>query len=219
MYAVLKRLITPQNANVLQPAYDQYTEKHRQFLTSKSTLRFSDNSTLFSPDSLGNPQAGFFETPPIVGQNDIVYTNYTANQVVAKKQVFNQTYLLLDTMSNIKWKLTGETREIGGYVCYRANGLVLDSIYAVAFYTYEIPVSGGPESFSGLPGMILEVVLPHENVSWVARQVVDLNGPSSEVHRPSGGIPVDKSKFLSALQAIAKQKDVPAYVYLIGFLL
>jgi len=30
-------------------------------------------------------------------------------------------------------------------------------INAVAFYTDDIPVSGGPESFNGLPGMILQV--------------------------------------------------------------
>ena len=47
----------------------------------------------------------------------------------------------------------------------------MDSIYVVAFYTNEIHFSGGPESFNGLPGMILEVFLPHDNVSWTAQKV------------------------------------------------
>ncbi|REA60088.1 hypothetical protein DSL64_15520 [Dyadobacter luteus] len=47
----------------------------------------------------------------------------------------------------------------------------MDSIYVVAFYTNEIHFSGGPESFNGLPGMMLEVFLPHDNVSWTAQRV------------------------------------------------
>jgi GLPGLI family protein len=48
---------------------------------------------------------------------------------------------------------------IAGFNCRRANAMIMDSIYVVAFYTDEILTTGGPESFSGLPGMILGVAL------------------------------------------------------------
>jgi GLPGLI family protein len=47
----------------------------------------------------------------------------------------------------------------------------MDSIYVIAFYTDEIPVSGGPESFTGLPGMILGIVLPRLNTTYFATKV------------------------------------------------
>ncbi len=47
----------------------------------------------------------------------------------------------------------------------------MDSIYVVAFYTDEILTTGGPESFTGLPGMILGIAIPHEHVSWFATKV------------------------------------------------
>ena len=38
-----------------------------------------------------------------------------------------------------------------------------DTVYVVAFYTEDIPVSGGPEMFGGLPGMILELTVTGHN--------------------------------------------------------
>lgn len=84
--------------------------------------------------------------------------------------------MLTDSLRKIRWKITDETREVAGYQCRRANALILDSVYVVAFYTDEIHVSGGPELFSGLPGMILEVALPHDNVIWRATKVTINNG-------------------------------------------
>ena len=42
------------------------------------------------------------------------------------------------------------------FLCRKALTKICDSVVVVAFYTNEIIPSGGPESFGGLPGMILE---------------------------------------------------------------
>lgn len=74
-------------------------------------------------------------------------------------------------MKRITWRMTDEYREIAGYNCRRANGLTPDSIYVVAYYANELPVSGGPESINGLPGMILGLVVPSQHVSYFANKV------------------------------------------------
>src|SRR6185437_10397918 len=103
----------------------------------------------------------------------------------SQKTIFDQPFLVKDSLRKIKWKITDENREIAGYNCRRANGLMMDSIYVVAFYTDKIPVSGGPESFSGLPGMILEVALPHENVIWRATKVTEAEIPQGAITPPN----------------------------------
>ncbi|MEJ7768184.1 MAG: GLPGLI family protein, partial [Chitinophagaceae bacterium] len=52
-----------------------------------------------------------------------------------------------------------------------------DSIIVIAFYTDEIVPSGGPESFAGLPGMILGIAIPRMHTTWYATklQVVALS--------------------------------------------
>lgn len=73
---------------------------------------------------------------------------------------FGQNVIIEDSLQNITWKLTDEYREIAGYECRRANGVVFDSISVVAFYTEQIPHSLGPNTSHGLPGAILGYVVP-----------------------------------------------------------
>ncbi|WP_342332926.1 GLPGLI family protein [Pedobacter sp. FW305-3-2-15-E-R2A2] len=218
MSAILKRSITKANSNLFQPAYDQYVQSHPQFLILKSTLKFSDNKTLFLPDSIGNISAGFFGPQPMVSQNNIVYSDFSNKKRVSQKNVFDETFVLNEAIKKIKWKITGEARDIAGYNCYRANGIVMDSIYVVAFYSYEIPVSGGPESFNGLPGMILGLIMPHENISWFATRVTDTSNPSTNASPPSKGKNINSDEFLLILQNQAREKNVPFSIYSKSFL-
>ena len=65
--------------------------------------------------------------------------------------------------------------------------MIMDSVYVVAFYTDEILAPGGPESFTGLPGMILGLALPHEHITWFATKV-EISAPSpSEITPPTKG--------------------------------
>lgn len=104
-------------------------------------------------------------------EDNLVETNFQERTSLSRKQVFENTYTVKDSLQKIIWKITDEYRDIAGFQCRRANGLVMDSVYVVAFYTDQIVVRGGPESFWGLPGMIMGVVLPHEYTTWYATKV------------------------------------------------
>ena len=63
-----------------------------------------------------------------------------------------------------KWTITNETKEISGYICYKATspkyreGEILDSKFAItAWFTPTIPVPYGPNGYGKLPGLILEL--------------------------------------------------------------
>ncbi len=76
-----------------------------------------------------------------------------------------------DSLLQVKWKITNEYRNIAGYDCRRANGVTLDSVYVVAFYTDQIPLSAGPGTVHGLPGMILGLVVPEQHFNIYATDV------------------------------------------------
>ena len=194
MYAIIQRGIDKENA-LLKPAFEAYKQQHPQFRELESTLTFSDNKTLFTPVAKAASPTSFFNDPQIAMQNNTVYDDLTTQQQISKRKVFDDTYLLQDSLQRIKWKFTDEVRDIAGYPCHRANGLILDSVYVVAFYTDNIPVSGGPESFNGLPGMILQVALPHENVSWIATKVEAISLPPGSIVPPTGGKVMRKGGF------------------------
>ncbi|WP_129716901.1 GLPGLI family protein [Pedobacter sp. SYP-B3415] len=175
MYAKIKARISKDNESFMQQAFDQYKRTQPQFKTFKSKLNFSKTQSLFTPIAEDDDAKGsmFFGEDPSVNMKNTISTDFNSGMSSALKKIFEEQYLVKDSLRRINWKITDETREIAGYECRRANALVMDSIYVVAFYCDQIPVSGGPESFTGLPGMILGLALPHENTTWFATKVND----------------------------------------------
>jgi GLPGLI family protein len=203
MHALYKKNVDRNKQS--QASLDDYVKSTPQFKILKSSIIFANNKTLFTPAQIvkGEVNTDKFYTP-LGDQLNVTYNDLTENNVVSQKTFFNEVFLLTDFNRKIKWKFTNETREIAGYLCHRANGIVLDSIYVVAFYADKIPVSGGPERFSGLPGMILEVALPHENITWYATKVVDTQIPINSIKPPQKGKALNIQQFNEILQPIIK---------------
>jgi GLPGLI family protein len=214
-FAIIKRLYGDRlNSGFFQNAFDQYKKTQQQFRVLKSTLAFGDNKTLFTPIVPDNAPSNFFNIP-MADQNSTVFSDLTAKALTAQKVVYEQTFLVKDSLRKIKWKITDETREIAGYSCRRANGLMMDSIYVVAFFANQIPVSGGPESFNGLPGMILEVALPHENIIWRATKVTEASRTETLISPPKKGKVVNNKQLLETLKEVFKNRGDDNYVSMI----
>jgi len=218
-FAILRKMIGNNMDGLTQQAYDQYKKTQPQFKTINSTLTFNTDKTLYTPAAVDNSTRSIFGPLPMAEQNNLVYTDLATKTGVCQKNVFEEVFLIKDTLRKIKWKITDETREIAGYTCRRANALILDSIYVVAFYTDQIPLSGGPESFTGLPGMILQVALPHENVVWLATKVTDTSIPVTSIVPAKKGKAVTFKEFEATLQSAAKNRGPSAPYIVRGFLL
>lgn len=205
-FAIIKRIYGERlNDGLLSQIYEQYKKTQPQFKVLKSTLVFDSEKTLFTPLPPETASANFLNIPT-ADQNNTVYTDLGAHAITEQKTVFEETFLLKDSVRKIKWKITDETREVAGYACRRANGLMMDSIYVVAFFANQIPVSGGPESFGGLPGMILEVALPHENIIWRATKVTEAASPEVSMTAPKKGKAVNNKQLYETLKDVFKNR-------------
>lgn len=205
MFAIIKKSINKDNESFLQPAFEAYKKSKPQFKVMKSTLTFSNGKTLFKPIESTEPNSGgFLGDDATTNQNNTIFTDFATSTSISQKNVFEETFLLKDSTRKINWKLTSETRDIAGYPCRRANAIILDSVYVVAFYTEKIPTPGGPESFSGLPGMILGVALPHENITWFATKVTDTPVNDNALVPPTKGKATNNKAFRATLMAALK---------------
>ena len=219
MHAQIKKMINKNNETFYLPAFEQYKKSQPQFKTMKSTLSFSKDKTLYSPVVGEASPMTFFSELPAANQHSIIYTDLNTSISTAQKNVYEELFLVTDSTRKINWKLTSETRDIAGYNCRRANALIMDSIYVVAFYTDEIPVSGGPESFTGLPGMILGVALPHENITWFAKMVNDKVLPAGTIIAPKKGKVTTSAGLISTLKNALKNWGEYAQTQLKAYLL
>lgn len=155
---------------------DQMKQRIPQYSSSFFNYETDGNKSLYKIiPSDSKDDRGFFGRQ----QNDdrAVYTDFKTRQQISLKSVFEKTYLIQDSVEKIKWKITSDFREIAGFNCRRATTVIMDSVFVVAFYTNEIVAPGGPESFGGLPGTILGLVINRVHTTWYATKVsvVDVN--------------------------------------------
>ncbi|TDQ06960.1 GLPGLI family protein [Pedobacter metabolipauper] len=189
-YAQMRKRLKGNPSPATLRAYNEYRDNQPQFLKVQSKLDFKDHVSLFTPL---NAQGTLIIDP---GQSQsIVFNDCFRKTSIVQKQFLETTFLISDSTRQIRWKMTNETRHIAGFLCRRANAVIMDSIYVVAFFTVKIQLSSGPESFAGLPGMILGLALPHENITWFATRVTARPASQISITAPSKGKPITNAGF------------------------
>ncbi|MFT4203539.1 MAG: GLPGLI family protein [Chitinophagaceae bacterium] len=187
-----------------QQLLDAYKKSGYKFTKTQFNLAFSNGKTLYTPVIDDAPSGGINDFNSTAKDNT-VYSDLQKQQSVSLKNVFEEHFLITDTTRQIQWKITDELRDIAGFPCRRANAVIMDSVYVVAFFTDAIITPGGPESFNGLPGMILGVALPHEHTTWFATKVsVAPRVPEMSLKPPTKGKPYNNKDYFNLLQGRLK---------------
>lgn len=179
---------------------EMFKDKIPQFSTSWYKLTFNDDKAVYKYDR--KDERNKLPWGNNEEEDNIWYSDYNAGTSINQKFVFDNTYLLTDSLMKIEWRMVpNETREIAGFLCRKAVGKIFDSVYVFAFYTDEITASGGPMGIHGLPGMILGITIPRMYTSWIATKL-EINGVNTSIITiPQKG----KKKVAKELQANAEK--------------
>lgn len=140
-----------------------------------------------------------------VADKNVVYTDFRSGKTVAQKPVYEETFLVEDSMSKIQWRLTPDTRMIAGFECRKAIGILNDTIAVFAFYTDEIMIPGGPEGINGLPGMILGMGVPRLHTTWFATKVDVFDINMNVVAPATKGKKMDRATMMKSLDKVLRQ--------------
>jgi GLPGLI family protein len=167
-----------------------------QFRVNYFDLVFTEEKTLYKPgrENPDNKNIGF---PPPASEN-IIFKDLSHQTGVSQKQIYESQFLILDSLRNVTWKLQPEIRTIAGFECRKAIARICDSVVVVAFYTEEIVPASGPESFQGLPGMILGLAIPRLYTTWFATKVELLTaGEETKIVPPARGKKVSETELIT----------------------
>lgn len=173
--------------------------------TTYFNLYFKDNKTVYKQGKEA-PQ-GLQKIPDWMADRtleNVVYNDLDKQETIAQKSVFEQTFLVQDSITKINWRITNDTRTIAGIECRKAIGKVMDSVYVIAFYTDLIECSGGPMGITGLPGMILGVAIPRMNTTWFATKVQMIEVKETDMAIPKKGKKSTTKEILQTLQKSTK---------------
>lgn len=105
-------------------------------------------------------------------------TTYDVIEMLGKK------YIIEDTLRPQDWKIHNDLKEVAGHICMKAFWEdTVKQQKVVAWFAQDIPHSGGPERFCGLPGMILEVDI-NNGAMVITADKIEMKKLSNELDLP-----------------------------------
>jgi GLPGLI family protein len=160
------------------PFLEEMKKGASKIISDEFELLFTKENTFYKLKET-NSENKYFTIPP-PSEEATVLKNLKNNSISNEKLVFGKTFLIQDSLQHYDWKITDEVRTVCGFECRKAVAKIFDSVYVVAFYTNQIQISSGPESFSGLPGMIMELAIPRLYTTWVAKTIESAKPPQDD---------------------------------------
>jgi GLPGLI family protein len=158
-----------------------------EYKLSYFNLFFDHDKTLYEPGRETEAAKKVPEWMQGPAEDNIVYTDLTTQTFSSQKTVFETVFNIQDSLRKAEWKITPDTRAIAGFECRKATTTIMDSVYVFAFYTDQIIPRGGPESFAGLPGMILGIAIPRMHTTWFATKLETSDTKINTIAPPKKG--------------------------------
>lgn len=162
----------------------------------------------------------------IAGSNDVMYTNFATGKRTEKREFLDKSFIVDDSISQLKWKMTGETKSILNHNCMKAtstristqmrmtmdNGKmerkeIQDTANIVAWFTSDIPVAAGPGEYQGqLPGLILEMDVNNGRQSYIATGISE-KADLSLIKEPTGKKHYTPDEFKKEREKMMKEME------------
>lgn len=142
---------------------------------SQKLLYFSPDATLYENDNSAkqedvNMQSGSGNVMIRMAEpENKVFTDLQKKKQIEQREFMTRTFLIEGEVQQ-QWKLTGNQKMILNFPCQEAF-LETEKDTVSAWFTPVIPVSGGPENYGGLPGLILATSTPNGKRTITATSV------------------------------------------------
>lgn len=174
----------------------------------------------------GGPRVMNFRMPTTT-----TYTDIAKQTQFEERAFFEKEFLIVDSLKQYKWKLSEETKTIAKQLCKKATTMITapqmtmrmsvrmnrggdnnaDTAAAapvkpketelVVWYAENIPVSIGPDNYSGLPGVIMEVDVDN-GASLTTAVEVSTKYPKKELVQPTKGEKMTRAQFQENMQKL-----------------
>lgn len=182
-----------------------------EFRSSNFELLYTETTSLYRPVEEDEPpmQGGGgmrFRIP-----ETIYFKNTETETSLVQRSFFEKKYLIEDTLRIPAWKLGTESKNILGLNCMKATLTTEDKRDTVvikneltAWFTPDIFAPFGPESYGGLPGVILELNINNSEVVYTAKSInpkLDME----ELKAPTKGEKISNAAFQSMMNERMKE--------------
>jgi len=115
------RDITPEMQKMIEERMKKMFEKTFFLNFDKSASIYKEEEKLEAP---GQGGGGFRMMSSMMGGGGTYYKNIKEKIYKVDKEFMSKEFLVKDSLNTYKWQMTGETRVIGGYNCFKATAVI-----------------------------------------------------------------------------------------------
>ena len=180
--AQFKEFVPPTKSFTSQLIYNETEAYYKQLPEEEEQMD--------SPTAGRGPMRRMFR----MAQNNVVYLNYDEGTRIEQRAIMDKSFLITGAPETYKWKITGETKQVGDFLCAKATHT--DSTETVvAWFTTQIPVPLGPAKYGQLPGLILHVDVNEGERTYTAMDLNFREVAAEEIEKPTKGKEVTDEEF------------------------
>lgn len=144
----------------------------------------------------------------VYNQNDDkLFFDIVNQKRIEQRDFMGRMFLVESDVDTLNWKITGNVRKILDYNCMEAVTERGEN-KITAWFAPEIPVSSGPGSLHGLPGLILGVDVNDGNRVTIATAAEPGNIAANAVVRPKKGKKVTRAEFDKIVEEKNKEMGI-----------
>lgn len=146
------------------------------------------------------------------GGKGVYFLDLKKDILLRQVDFMGELFLIKSIISDQDWKLIKETKQIGDYICYKAELLKNiktsdgknKTVTIEAWYSPELSFSFGPIGYSGLPGLILEI--SNDKAVYKIDKLELKSGAEHTIIKPKNGKLVSESTYNLLIEKAFKNR-------------
>ena len=213
-------------------------ERMKKMFSKTYVLDFNKNASIYKEQQELSTTEGI-TVMSTMGLDIALFKDIKNRTLLIEKELMGKSFTVKDSLKKRNWNIENETKKIGEYTCYKAvlkipvspketqefemkkleqskNSTQLLKIIepkekiVTVWFTPEIPVNQGPETYWGLPGLILEVTLDKATI-LCTKITLNTKGEMNINFKPKGEL-ISQKQYDEIVEQKTKELEATDYM-------
>ena len=155
---------------------ERFKEFVPEFRTVPFALVFNEKQSVYQryedPAAMveGRGRRGRFRM--MMGGGSTVFRDFAEQSKVEQREFMGKNFIITGSLDQKGWKVTGKADQVSGYPCLQATlPDTANDRTLIAWFTPQVGVPTGPDSYAQLPGLVLKVETDDNSLTITPREI------------------------------------------------
>lgn len=132
----------------------------------------------------------------MMGGGSTVFRDFDTQSKVEQREFMGKNFVITGNLDQQGWKVTGEAASISGYPCLKATQPdTANDRTLTAWFTPQVGVPTGPDSYAQLPGLVLQVESSDNSLTITPREIKWGEVDEKALDAPSKGKEITEEEY------------------------